>query len=68
MANFAFGLGVGTKSAKGEWLEVYYNLPLHNADDALVNAVAAKIGYQGGNAAIEISAAQLNSLEAAFLS
>ena len=68
MANFAFGLGVGTKSAKGEWLEVYYNLPLHNADDALVNAVAAKIGYQGGNAAIEISAAQLSSLEAAFLS
>lgn len=68
MANFAFGLGVGTKSAKGEWLEVYYNLPLHNADDALVNAVAATIGYQGGNAAIEISAAQLNSLEAAFLS
>ncbi|GAA3714436.1 2,3,4,5-tetrahydropyridine-2,6-dicarboxylate N-succinyltransferase [Oceanisphaera sediminis] len=68
MAHFAFGLGVGTKSAKGEWLEVYYNLPLLNANDALVNAVAAKIGYQGGNAAIEISAAQLNSLEAAFLS
>ncbi|MFP2770485.1 2,3,4,5-tetrahydropyridine-2,6-dicarboxylate N-succinyltransferase [Oceanisphaera sp. KMM 10153] len=68
MANFAFGLGVGTKSAKGEWLEVYYNQPLHNADNTLVNAVAAKIGYQGGNAAIEISAAQLSSLETAFLS
>ncbi|GAA3536181.1 2,3,4,5-tetrahydropyridine-2,6-dicarboxylate N-succinyltransferase [Zobellella aerophila] len=68
MANFAFGLGVGTKSAKGEWLEVYYNLPLLHADEALVNAVAAKIGYQGGNAAIEIGAAQLKDLEAAFLS
>lgn len=68
MANFAFGLGVGTKSAKGEWLEVYYNQPLLNADDALIGAVAAKIGYQGGNAAIEIDAAQLKDLEAAFLS
>lgn len=68
MANFAFGLGVGTKSAKGEWLEVYYNLPLHKADDTLVNAVAEKIGYQGGNAAIEIDNAQLNSLQAAFRS
>ncbi|MGR7922071.1 2,3,4,5-tetrahydropyridine-2,6-dicarboxylate N-succinyltransferase [Zobellella denitrificans] len=68
MANFAFGLGVGTKSAKGEWLEVYYNQPLLNADDALIGAVAAKIGYQGGNAANEIDAAQLKDLEAAFLS
>ncbi|PSJ45861.1 2,3,4,5-tetrahydropyridine-2,6-dicarboxylate N-succinyltransferase [Zobellella taiwanensis] len=68
MANFAFGLGVGTKSAKGEWLEVYYNQPLLNADDALIGAVAAKIGYQGGNAAIEIDPAQLKDLEAAFLS
>ncbi|WP_116472375.1 2,3,4,5-tetrahydropyridine-2,6-dicarboxylate N-succinyltransferase [Zobellella maritima] len=68
MANFAFGLGVGTKSAKGEWLEVYYNQPLLNADDALISAVAAKIGYQDGNAAIEISAAQLMDLETALLS
>lgn len=68
MANFAFGLGVGTKSAKGEWLEVYYNQPLLNADDALIGAVAAKIGYQGGNAAIEIDPAQLKDLETAFLS
>lgn len=68
MANFAFGLGVGTKSAKGEWLEVYYNQPLHKADDTLVNAVADNIGYQGGNAAIEIDNTQLNSLQAAFRS
>ncbi|AEY01163.1 2,3,4,5-tetrahydropyridine-2-carboxylate N-succinyltransferase [Oceanimonas sp. GK1] len=67
MANFAFGLGVGTKSAKGEWLEVYYNLPLLHADDALIAAVADQIGYQGGNAAIDITAAQLAELKAAFL-
>ncbi len=67
MANFAFGLGVGTKSAKGDWLEVYYNAPLLNADAALVDAVAAKIGYAGGNAAIEIEESRLKDLEAAFL-
>ena len=68
MANFAFGLGVGTKSSAGDLLEVYYNAPLLNADDALVAAVAAKVGYEGGNAAIEIKESQLKDLEAAFLS
>ncbi len=68
MANFAFGLGVGTKSSTGELLEVYYNAPLLNADAAMVNAVAEKVGYTGGNAAIELSAAQLKDLEIAFLS
>ncbi|MGB0732441.1 MAG: 2,3,4,5-tetrahydropyridine-2,6-dicarboxylate N-succinyltransferase [Pontibacterium sp.] len=68
MANFAFGLGVGTKSSSGEWLEVYYNAPVVNADDAVIAAVAEKVGYQGGNAAIELEATQLSDLEAAFLS
>lgn len=68
MANFAFGLGVGTKSSAGDLLEVYYNAPLLNADDAIVAAVAEKVGYEGGNAAIEIKESQLKDLEAAFLS
>ena len=68
MANFAFGLGVGTKSSAGDLLEVYYNTPLLNADDAIVAAVAEKVGYEGGNAAIEIKESQLKDLEAAFLS
>ncbi|MGH1462971.1 MAG: 2,3,4,5-tetrahydropyridine-2,6-dicarboxylate N-succinyltransferase [Neptuniibacter sp.] len=68
MANFAFGLGVGTQSSTGELLEVYYNAPLLNADDNFIAAVAEKTGYEGGNAAIEISSSQLKDLEAAFLS
>ncbi|MBE9398744.1 2,3,4,5-tetrahydropyridine-2,6-dicarboxylate N-succinyltransferase [Pontibacterium sp. N1Y112] len=68
MANFAFGLGVGTKSSAGDLLEVYYNAPLLNADDAMIAAVAEKVGYTGGNAAIEIKESQLKALEAAFLS
>ncbi len=68
MTNFAFGLGVGTKSAAGDLLEVYYNLPLLNADSALVEAAGKAVGYTGGNTAIEVEAAQLKALDAAFLS
>ncbi len=68
MSNFAFGLGVGTKSAAGQWLEVYYYAPLVDAADTLIEAIADKVGYQGGNQAIEISAEQLKALEVAFLS
>jgi len=68
MTNFAMGLGVGTKSAAGDLLEVYYNAPILNADAKLVEAVAGAVGYTGGNASIEIDAAQLKALEAAFLS
>jgi 2,3,4,5-tetrahydropyridine-2-carboxylate N-succinyltransferase len=68
MSNFAFGLGVGTKSAAGQWLEVYYYAPLVEAADTLVQAIADKVGYQGGNQTIEISEAQLKALEVAFLS
>lgn len=68
MANFAFGLGVGTRSSAGEWLEVYYNTPLLGADDKLIEAVAGVVGYAGGNQAIDIDAATLKQLEAAFLS
>jgi 2,3,4,5-tetrahydropyridine-2-carboxylate N-succinyltransferase len=68
MANFAFGLGVGTRSSAGEWLEVYYNAPLLGADDKLIEAVAGVVGYAGGNQAIDIDAVTLKQLEAAFLS
>ena len=68
MKNFAFGLGVGTQSSKGEWLEVYYNQPLLAADAAMISAVAPVVGYEGGNQTIPINAAQLKGLEAAFLS
>ncbi|WP_020680706.1 2,3,4,5-tetrahydropyridine-2,6-dicarboxylate N-succinyltransferase [Marinobacterium rhizophilum] len=68
MTNFAFGLGIGTKSASGEWLEVYYNAPLLNAPAELINAVADAAGYTGGNQTLEIEQAQLKALESAFLS
>ncbi|ANG64252.1 2,3,4,5-tetrahydropyridine-2,6-dicarboxylate N-succinyltransferase [Marinobacterium aestuarii] len=68
MTNFAFGLGIGTKSASGEWLEVYYNAPLLNASAELIKAVASAVGYTGGNQTLEVEQSQLKALEAAFLS
>lgn len=68
MTTFAFGLGIGTKSSDGELLEVYYNQPLLNPSAAMVEAVAAKFGYTGGNQAFELNGAQLTDLEGAFLS
>lgn len=65
MANFAFGLGIGTRSSKGDWLEVYYNAPVTNASDALIDA-AATVGYTGGNTAIELDAEKLASLTEGF--
>ncbi|MFC6671419.1 2,3,4,5-tetrahydropyridine-2,6-dicarboxylate N-succinyltransferase [Marinobacterium aestuariivivens] len=68
MTNFAFGLGVGTKSSAGDWLEVYFNTPLLNAPDSLIKAVGDALGYEGGNQTFEIGESQLKALEAAFLS
>ena len=36
---FAFGLGVGTQNSKGEWLEVFFPLPLLSPADTLIAAV-----------------------------
>lgn len=68
MANFAFGLGVGTKSSAGDWLEIYYNAPLLHASAELIDAVSGTLAYEGGNAALELAPADLERLEAAFRS
>ena len=63
MSNFfSFGLGVGTKNLKGEWLEVYYHAPMLNPDSALINKLGQQLGYQEGNQAIELSASDLKNL------
>ena len=54
MNMFAFGLGIGTKDKKGDWLEVYYKTPLFQVPRAEIDRLARLIGYKGGNAAIDI--------------
>lgn len=62
---FAVGLGVGTKNAKGEWLEVYFPAPRHHPDAASTAALAAATGYTGGgNAVLELTGAQRAALRA----
>jgi 2,3,4,5-tetrahydropyridine-2-carboxylate N-succinyltransferase len=57
---FAFGLGVGTHNAKGDWLEVFFPQPLLHPSQALANALAQSDSNQA------LSAGQLMELQAAL--
>jgi len=59
---FSLGLGVGSKNAKGNFLEVFYPQPLLSPDVVLSRAVATAVGHCGGNQVIELNAAQLDKL------
>lgn len=63
---FSIAFGVGTQNRQGNWLEVFYAQPLLNPAAELVAAVAAKLGYSGGNQAIAITTNQASELAAAL--
>jgi 2,3,4,5-tetrahydropyridine-2-carboxylate N-succinyltransferase len=63
-AYFALGLGIGTQNRNDQWLEVYYPDPQLAPDAALVDAIRDEIDYQGGNAAIGLSRAQIKRIAA----
>ena len=58
MTMFGFALGIGTKNKKGEWLEVYYPAPQHQVPRGEIERLAAHLGYNGGNVAIEVQGPQ----------
>ncbi|WP_077530674.1 2,3,4,5-tetrahydropyridine-2,6-dicarboxylate N-succinyltransferase [Vreelandella utahensis] len=61
--SFAFGIGIGTRNQKQEWLEVYYQQPIHDPDSTLVGIVRDNIeGLGEGNAAVDADANQLQTL------
>jgi len=62
----AFAIGLGTKNAKGEWLEVYYQAPLFQPSADIVAAAKDAIGYEGGNQAVEVDGGELEALAAAL--
>ncbi|MDC5841214.1 2,3,4,5-tetrahydropyridine-2,6-dicarboxylate N-succinyltransferase [Vibrio europaeus] len=66
MAYFSLALGTTTKNRDGKIIEAFFPNPVLNPDDALVEAVAKVAGYEQGNQAIEISAAQSAELAGAF--
>lgn len=58
----AFAIGLGTKNAKGEWLEVYYQAPLFQPSANIIAAAKDAIGYEGGNQALEVDGGELEAL------
>jgi len=60
--SFAFGIGVGTQNQKHEWLEVYYQHPVHQPDEKLVSIVRSCIEGLEGNSAVRGDANQLQAL------
>ncbi len=63
---FSLGLGVATRSAKGDWLEVFYAKPLMGPCTTLIGALKEATGYTGGNQVIDIDADMLTRIDAAF--
>lgn len=66
--HFSLGLGIGSRSAAGDWLEVFYSKPVFEPCTNLIKALSEVTGYQGGNQSIDIAASQLAALSAAFAS
>ena len=61
---YTFGIGVGTKNARGEWLEVYYPAPLINLDSDLSELILSVFSDPSHD--IEPSSEQLASLVSAL--
>ncbi|ASK34125.1 2,3,4,5-tetrahydropyridine-2,6-dicarboxylate N-succinyltransferase [Alcanivorax sp. N3-2A] len=59
---FALALGCGTKNRDDLWLEVYYPDPAIKPDPRLVEVVREEVGYQGGNAALELTHRQIQHI------
>ena len=61
---YTFGIGVGTKNARGEWLEVYYPAPLVNLDPKMSRVIRSVFSDLSSD--IEPSPEQLASLVSAL--
>lgn len=52
---FSLGIGVGTKNAKGEWLEVFFAAPVFAPNRDLVRMLSNGLDYRGGNVNIDLT-------------
>ncbi|MEI6897805.1 MAG: 2,3,4,5-tetrahydropyridine-2,6-dicarboxylate N-succinyltransferase [Psychromonas sp.] len=66
MSTFALAFGTATKNRDQKIIEAFFPNPLLNPSDDLVAVIGALVGYQGGNATIEISTEIAEQLSAAF--
>jgi len=61
--SFAFGIGIGTQNQQQEWLEVYYQHPVYQPYNQLLDIVRANFDdLDGGNQAVPADANRLQPL------
>lgn len=60
---YSFAIGAGTKNSRGEWLEVFYPMPIFNPNSDLASLVT---GVFTDNTDIEPSIQQLSALQSAL--
>ena len=60
---YSFAIGAGTKNSRGEWLEVFYPMPILNPNQDLAALVT---GIFADNTDIEPSTEQLSALQSAL--
>ena len=61
----ALGLGIGTKNAKGDWLDTFFPAPAYQPKAAIVSELISLLGLESGNLTQELSEEQLNQLSQA---
>jgi 2,3,4,5-tetrahydropyridine-2,6-dicarboxylate N-succinyltransferase len=66
MSTFALAFGTATKNRDQKIIEAFFPNPLLNPSEDLVAVVGALVGYQGGNATLEVNAEVAEQLSAAF--
>ncbi|MCS5587855.1 MAG: 2,3,4,5-tetrahydropyridine-2,6-dicarboxylate N-succinyltransferase [Porticoccaceae bacterium] len=64
---YSFAIGAGTKNSRGEWLEVFYPIPVLHPEQDLADIVTGIFGDTFDHSSdIEPSAQQLSSLQSAL--
>ncbi|MCP4322836.1 MAG: 2,3,4,5-tetrahydropyridine-2,6-dicarboxylate N-succinyltransferase, partial [Alteromonadales bacterium] len=66
MSTFALAFGTATKNRDQKIIEAFFPNPLLNPSEDLVAVVGALVGYQGGNATLEVTTEVAEQLSAAF--
>ena len=58
----ALGLGIGTKNAKGDWLDSFFPAPLYQPEANTVSELISLLSLESGNLTQELSDDQLDKL------
>lgn len=59
---YCIAFGIGTRNSKGEWLEVFYPVPIFRPSDQDAKRYAEALGYKGGNVSIDLTEEKIGKL------